>query len=70
MQAIVDKYSTGDSPYLLPIIKNVDTDLRRQYQNASHFVNTKLREIGVIFQAFDAAYGLCCASWLGKYSQK
>ncbi len=48
MQAIVDKYSTGDSPYLLPIIKNVDTDLRRQYQNASHFVNTKLREIGVM----------------------
>lgn len=48
MQAIVDKYSTGDSPYLLPIIKNMETDSRRQYQNASHFVNTKLRKIGVM----------------------
>ncbi|MDO4164136.1 MAG: site-specific integrase, partial [Bacteroides sp.] len=31
MQEIVDKYDTNDSPYLLPIIKNVGDDERQQY---------------------------------------
>lgn len=46
MQEIVDKYDTNDSPYLLPIIKNINKDARRQYRNALHFVNEKLKVIG------------------------
>ncbi len=46
MREIVDKYDTGGSPYLLPIIKNVDTDERRQYKNAAHQVNNKLKKLG------------------------
>lgn len=46
MQEIIDKYDTSDSPYLLPIIKNVETDERRQYKNAAHLINTKLKKIG------------------------
>lgn len=46
MQEIIDKYDTGDTPYLLPIIKNMDVDARRQYKNAAHLVNDKLRKLG------------------------
>jgi len=46
MQEIIDKYDTGGTPYLLPIIKNVDTDERRQYKNAAHLVNEKLKRLG------------------------
>ena len=46
MQEIVDKYDTGNSPYLLPIIKHPGEDERRQYINASHLVNKKLKKIG------------------------
>lgn len=46
MREIVDKYDTGESPYLLPIIKNVDADERRQYKNAAHQVNDKLKKLG------------------------
>ena len=46
MQEIIDKYDTGDTPYLLPIIRNMDADARRQYKNASHLVNDKLRRLG------------------------
>lgn len=46
MQQIVDKYDTGSQPYLLPIIRCVDTDSRKQYLNALHRVNTSLRKIG------------------------
>lgn len=46
MQAILDKYDTSSSPYLLPIIKNPHTDTRRQYKTATHFVNDKLKKIG------------------------
>lgn len=49
MQAIVDKYDTSDTPYLLPIIKNNGTDKeeRRQYINSVHLINKKLKKIGV-----------------------
>ena len=47
MQQIIDKYDTSQTPYLLPIIKDVNSDARRQYHNASHLVNTKLKKIGV-----------------------
>ena len=46
MQEIVDKYDTRHSPYLLPIIKEQEGDERRQYINASHLINNKLKKIG------------------------
>lgn len=46
MQEIVDKYDTGSSPYLLPIIKENGMDKRIQYKNCAHFVNDKLKKIG------------------------
>ena len=46
MQEIVNKYNTVDTPYLLPIIKNVGKNERRQYINAAHLINRKLKMIG------------------------
>ena len=46
MQEIIDKYDTTGTPYLLPIIKDVGKDERRQYKNASHLVNCKPKKIG------------------------
>ena len=46
MQEIVDKYDTSKTPYLLPIIKDTDADEWRQYKNASHLVNDKLKKLG------------------------
>lgn len=46
IQKIVDKYDTGDSPYLLPIIKNAEDDPRLQYRSALRLMNKKLKEIG------------------------
>ena len=45
MQAILDKYPTSPTPYLLPIIRNTASDERSQYKSAQHLVNTKLKEI-------------------------
>lgn len=47
MQEIIEKYDTTGTPYLLPIIKDVGKDERRQYKNASHLVNCKLKKIGI-----------------------
>ena len=47
MQEIVDKYDTSGSPYLLPIIRKAGKDDWRQYKNAAHLVNSKLKKIGV-----------------------
>lgn len=46
MQEIIDKYETGSSPYLLPILKANGTDCQTQYRNSAHLVNDKLRKIG------------------------
>lgn len=46
MQEIIDKYDTSKTLYLLPIIKNMNADERRQYKNAAHLVNDKLRKLG------------------------
>lgn len=46
MQDIVDKYDTTASPYILPIIRDIGRDCRRQYKNVAHFVNIKLKSIG------------------------
>lgn len=47
MQEIIDKYDTGTTPYLLPIIRDAEKDERRQYKSAAHFVNSKLKKIGM-----------------------
>ena len=44
MAEIAAKYDTEGTPYLLPIITK-DGDTRRQYRNASHLVNKKLKLI-------------------------
>lgn len=44
MAEIAAKHDTEDTPYLLPIITK-DGDTRRQYRNASHLVNKKLKLI-------------------------
>lgn len=46
MQAIVDKYETAGIPYLLPIIRSMEKDERRQYINSVHLVNHNLKKIG------------------------
>lgn len=46
MQEIIDKYDTGNTPYLLPIIRDMNVDERRQYKNMAHLVNDKLRKLG------------------------
>lgn len=46
MQEILDKYDTSGSPYLLPIIRKPGENERKQYLNAAHLVNNKLKEIG------------------------
>lgn len=46
MQEIIDKYDIPQSPYLLPIIKGSGTDEWRQYKNAAHLVNDKLKKMG------------------------
>lgn len=47
MQEIIAKYDTAETPYLLPIIKDISKDERRQYKNAEHLVNNKLKKIGI-----------------------
>ena len=46
MQAIIDKYDTQESPYLLPIIKTIGRNEWRQYKTAAHLVNQKLKHLG------------------------
>ena len=46
MQAMVDKYDTGDSPYLFPIIRHPGLDEDRQYWNMLHQINKYLKRIG------------------------
>ena len=46
MQAIIDKYDTSGTPYLLPIIRDKEKEERRQYINSSHLINKKLKIIG------------------------
>jgi integrase len=46
MQEIIERYRIEGIPYLLPIIKNTQADERRQYKNAIHLVNNKLKQLG------------------------
>lgn len=43
MQEIVNKYNTVDTPYLLPIIKDIGKNERRQYINAAHFDKQEIK---------------------------
>lgn len=63
MQQIIDKYDTSSTPYLLPIIKDVNSDARRQYHNASHLVNAKLKKIGV-----DLGLPLVLTSYVARHT--
>ena len=45
MEAILDKYKTNDTQYLLPIIIKEDGSERRQYQNQMRKINRKLKDI-------------------------
>ena len=47
MEEIISKYPTSDSIYLLPIIKK-QGDERRQYDNALHLVNYRLKELSAM----------------------
>lgn len=44
MQQIVDKYANARSAYLLPIIRRPENE-RRQYENALHLINARLKDI-------------------------
>lgn len=46
MQEIVDRYDTGNTPYLLPVIRDMASDARRQYLSAAHLTNAKLKMLG------------------------
>lgn len=46
MQAILDKYDTTGTPYLLPILRKQGPDARTQYQDEVHRVNRNLRQLG------------------------
>lgn len=45
MQDIVKKHANTTTEYLLPVITNPATDSRKQYENALHLVNNKLKQI-------------------------
>jgi transposase len=44
MEEIADRYDTEDSDYLLPLIRRPH-EARKQYRNASHLINSKLKLI-------------------------
>ncbi|MDO4930796.1 MAG: site-specific integrase [Bacteroidales bacterium] len=51
MQTIVDRYAQDDdTPYLLPIIRQIGVDERTQYRNALTLVNRHLRKISKLLK--------------------
>ncbi|MDE7373884.1 MAG: site-specific integrase [Odoribacter sp.] len=48
MQEIVERYLVSDSPFLLPIIRNIGVEERRQYRNSAHLINARLKWIGKV----------------------
>ena len=46
MQEIIDKYDTSGTPYLLPIIRDMKEDARKQYKSEAHQENQSLKKIG------------------------
>lgn len=49
MQDIVNQYNhlTADSPYILPIIKNMNSDNRRQYELMERNINRNLKKVAL-----------------------
>lgn len=47
MQEIVSRYDTSGTPYLLPVIRDMRTDGRKQYKSAAHRVNRLLKKLGM-----------------------
>ena len=43
-KACTERYHA--TPYLLPVIRDMHADARRQYKNAAHLVNDKLKKLG------------------------
>lgn len=48
MQDIVNKHHTPGSPFLLPLIHHENGDVRKQYRNALHLINYKLKRISAM----------------------
>lgn len=46
MQEIVKRHDIAESEFLLPLIKPGGADNRRQYRNAAHLVNRRLKKLG------------------------
>lgn len=46
MEDIVSRHGDNNSSYLLPLIKSVDKDERRQYLSATHLINRHLKKLG------------------------
>lgn len=51
MQDIIDKYPDNQTDYLLPIIKDSQNE-RKQYNNALHYVNSKLKTLSVLLNIY------------------
>ena len=49
MAELIDKYPENQTEYLLPIIKREGNE-RRQYENALHLVNYRLKELTAVLQ--------------------
>ena len=47
MQEIVSRYDTSGTPYLLPVIRDMRTDGRKQDKSAAHRVNRLLKKLGM-----------------------
>ncbi len=66
MQQILDKYPSGATPYLLPIITRTGIDEYCAYRNVGYRINTNLKRVGQLLGAPDAgSWSLYCArhSW-------
>jgi len=50
MQEIVNRYSSKELPYLLPIITKIGNNERKQYESALRRINNQLKKIGKILQ--------------------
>lgn len=48
MQEIIARYDASATAYLLPIITREDGTERRQYENALHLINNKLKQIALL----------------------
>lgn len=48
MQAILNKYPSYDTPYLLPIIRSTKVNQRNAYRNASYRINRNLKKVALM----------------------